>query len=143
LCKTNAFTSGAVDSFRPIPASYPRALDTSVQTTADLDYASFPQSGGEQSLTDDLIAANLYPNAMIQSGATVMSGGVLGGPSTWPTRDQFFGDAVANAVQIIAQQAKGLLDYNLDGDRGYGWQTWDPEPGSNPYNPPVDVEIEP
>ena len=143
LCKTNALTSGGAFATRPIPASYPRALDNSVQMTADLDFASFPQSGGEQSLTDDLIPPNLYPNAMIQSGAAVMNGGIQGGPSTWPTRDQFFGDTVANAVQIIAQQARGLLDYNLDGDRGYGWQTWNPEPSSNPYNPPVNVEMEP
>ena len=144
LFKTNNLTSGEeFTAARPISPSYPRGLDTSVQGAADIDFDSFPQSVGEQPLTDNIIAAGLYPNAMIQSGATVMNGGIMGAPSTWPTADQFFGDAVANAVQMIAQQASGLLDYNLDGDRGYGWQTWDPQPGSNPSSPPVVAVNEP
>jgi hypothetical protein len=90
-----------------------------------------------------MIAADLYPNALIQSGAAVLNGGVMDPAPGWPTREKDFGDAVANAVQIIAKQAKGLVDYNLDGDRGYGWHTWDPQPGTNPFIPPVSVEQEP
>jgi hypothetical protein len=141
LCKTNALTLGTFLA----AASYPLGLDTS-NGPADDNYDSFPINtniGAEQPTTDNVIGPGLYPNAMILSGAAVQNGGVLAGGGNWPTVDQSFGDAVANAVQIISTNANSLPNYNLDADRGYGWQTWDPAPASNPANPPVVVQQEP
>jgi hypothetical protein len=52
----------------------------------------------------------------------------------FPSINMFFGDALANAQQLITAHAKGLPRYNLDADRGYGWQTWDPAVGTFPGN---------
>jgi hypothetical protein len=146
LCKTNAFTLGNIDASFAVPPSYPRWLDktNSAASFADANFVSFPVGvTAEEEITENLIAAGLYPNALIQAGAGVLNGGMAGPGATWPTAGKAFGDAVANAVQIIAAQANGLPDYNLDADRGYGWQTWDPQAGTNPVNPPVQVQTEP
>jgi hypothetical protein len=59
----------------------------------------------------------------------------------FPTRDQDFGGALANAVAVVQAQAQGLVSYNLDGDRGYGWKTWHPKAGTSPANPDVPVSV--
>jgi hypothetical protein len=142
LCKTNPLTLPQ-QVWANIPSSYPRQLDETLGA-ADLNFDSFPVNApAEQPTTDNIIASGLYPNAMILSGAAVQNGGLLAGGGTWPTADQAFGDAVANAVQLIASSANSVPDYNLDADRGYGWLTWDPELTSNPAIPPVAVQKEP
>jgi hypothetical protein len=142
LCKTNPLTLGE-STFAEIPSSYPRALDASLGA-ADLDFAAFPVNAGvETPKTDNIIAAGLYPNALILDGAAVKNGGMAAGGGIWPTDDKDFGDAVANAVQTVASKAAKLPDYNLDADRGYGWQTWDPAPASNPSIPPISAQQEP
>ena len=141
LCKTNALSSGQFAATYE-GGAYPRRLDatSSVAPVADVNFAQYPLGVGvESEATDNGMPANLYPNTLIASMAPVLNGGML----PWPTADKPFGDAVANAMQIIAAAAKGLPDYNLDGDRGYGWQTWDPTAGSNPFNPPVAAMAEP
>jgi|HubBroStandDraft_4_1064222.scaffolds.fasta_scaffold09476_2 hypothetical protein len=153
LCKTNA---DSPDSSPWAPTGwYPRWLDLSMvppppATTgiADLNWVTYPGLNvpPEAANTKNLIAANAYPNSLIVNGATVSNGGIMGAnASSWPnTGYNLFGDAVANAVQLLAtKDAKGLVDFNLDGDRGYGWLTWDPAPASNPFTPPVNVQPEP
>lgn len=67
----------------------------------------------------------------VVAGAGLQNGGLLtDGP--YPSRDQFFGDAVANALEVIAKEGGGLSDYSLDGDRGYGWNGWHPKTGTVP-----------
>ena len=51
------------------------------------------------------------------------------------------GGAVANAVSVIQTEAMTLVDYNLDGDRGYGWKCWRPKVGTEPKSGTVDPEI--
>ena len=65
-----------------------------------------------------------------------MNGGIVNS-EPYPSSNLFFGDAVSNAVQLIADGGLKLPDYNLDGDRGYGWLAWDAVAGSNPFNLPV------
>jgi hypothetical protein len=42
--------------------------------------------------------------------------------TTWSTAQ--FGSAMTFSARLIAQQLKNLPNFNLDGDRGYGWKTW-------------------
>ena len=41
------------------------------------------------------------------------------------------------SARLIAQKLKDLPNFNLDGDRGYGWKTWraDDPPNINTNNP--------
>jgi len=145
LCKTN-FLSVNPGIDPALGTVYPHWLDTTspAAAKADLNWESYPTLiRAEEDTTDNLITSGEYPNSFIVSGGAVANGGILAPPAAFPTGDQLFGDAVANAVQLIAGNAAGLANYNLDADRGYGWQTWDPQPGSNPFNPPVLVAPEP
>jgi hypothetical protein len=72
----------------------------------------------------------------VVEGIGLENGGILTN-GAYPSRDQGFGDAVANAVQVLESEAKGLPNYNLDADRGYGWKTWNPKAPSKPKDPPV------
>jgi hypothetical protein len=143
LCKSNSLTTQGIDVVAVSPG-YPRWLDTNSQVGpfADLNFAVFPLAvKGELPLTKDLVQPSLYPQTFV-NGSGLQNGGVLNhGP--YPTSDLFFGDAVSNAVQLIGSGGGKLPDYNLDGDRGYGWLAWDPASGSNPFNPPVQDVQEP
>ena len=130
LCRTNALGG---DPFRP--EAYPRELDTSVQGAADVNFAAFPAVATEAPGTHNLIPPGQYPNIAV-TGVGLSNGGLLGN-GTYPSRYQLFGDAVSNALQTITNDADGLPDYNLDGDRGYGWKGWHPKAGTLPMNPPV------
>jgi hypothetical protein len=133
LCRTNAL----------FDVRYPRQLDPrAVNPTPppptlppDLNFSVYPDVDAEQPEARDLILPNLYPN-FIAAGAGLQNGGMLQ-DGVYPSRNQFFGDAVANAVQLITNEGAGLPDYNLDADRGYGWKGWHPKSGSMPATPPV------
>ena len=74
-----------------------------------------------------------YPDAALD-GLPLQNQGVRFDNGAFPTRGVPFGSAVPNAVDLIAHEGAGLVDYNLDADRGYGWKTWtsrtDPSTGS-------------
>jgi hypothetical protein len=53
--------------------------------------------------------------------------------------DQPFGPSVQNAVRLITKPAS-LPNWNLDGDRGIGWLTWQL---TAPYTQPVPTQAEP
>jgi hypothetical protein len=109
---------------------------------ADLLFREFPQSDFEEPRTDTLLAAGLYADAVID-GSGILNGGALTDDGSEPTRKVLFGGAVANAAAVIAAEGAGLVNYNLDGDRGYGWKTWRPKFPSKPAVPPVQWEVEP
>ena len=118
---------------------YPRRLDTTV-TIADLDFFRYPlpsSVGVEADASQNLIPALKYADHVLNASG-LANGGMLNAGG-FPSRYAFFGDAVSNARQLIAANGKGLADYNLDADRGYGWQGWHPAPLSNPGSPPVAV----
>jgi hypothetical protein len=129
LTRTNGFGGGPADRAR-----YPREFDATNQAP-DLNFISFPQTVEEQPATINWIPANLYPNFVV-NGAGLQNGGILSAP-VYPTANKFFGDAVSNALQVIAHNGVGLHNYNLDADRGYGWLGWHPAAGSTPATPPV------
>ena len=74
-------------------------------------------------------------------GTGLRNGGMLADDGSFPTRGQDFGDAVSNAVEIIRAGATGLVDYNLDGDRGDGWKTWRPKPATTLSDPLTPVSV--
>jgi hypothetical protein len=140
LCRTNAL----------FDVGYPRQLDpraidpTTTPPTPlppDLNFSVYPEIDAEQPPTRNLILPNLYPNFIV-GGAGLQNGGMLP-DGAYPSRNQFFGDAVTNALQLVTNEGAGLAglpDYNLDADRGYGWKGWHPKSETMPANPPVEDE---
>jgi hypothetical protein len=118
-------------------SDYPAAMDTTVQSQADLDFLVFPSVASvrtETAATSSLIAANLYPNAVFDT--PLIDPGVMGAGGTYPSLHKLLGGSIANATQVLDAK-QSIPDYNLDGDRGYGWLGWHPASGSNPAAPPV------
>jgi hypothetical protein len=143
LCKSNELTTEGID-ITFVPPSYPRWLDTTSQAGpfADLNFSSFPLTiKAETPATKNPIPVNLYPQTFV-NGFGLKNGGIVSG-GAFPSSNLFFGDAVSNADQLIADGGSKLPDYNLDGDRGYGWHAWEPVATSNPFNVPVQVVQEP
>ena len=146
LTKTNAFSRSNDDG----RSRYPRGLDTGPDADGnaiipDLDFFRFPvnaplETDNHEYPANDVVAAGIYPNTIV-NGLGVANGGVMQ-DGTFPTRNADFGDAVSNAIAVIQAKADGLSDYNLDGDRGYGWLGWRPEPLSNPATLPVKVDAD-
>jgi len=141
----NAPPSSGVALTRTNPIStdrdggYPRRLDPQV-IAPDFDFFRYPLPsvvGVEADPTQNLIPAFKYPDYVL-NGSGLANGGMLNA-GAFPSRYAFFGDAVSNARQLIAANGNALPDYNLDADRGYGWQGWHPAVLSNPGAPPVDV----
>jgi len=61
---------------------------------------------------------------------------------TWKTPQ--FGNAIDFTARLITQRLDDLPNFNLDGDRGYGWKTWDSpditdDPAVVEANPQVDA----
>jgi hypothetical protein len=100
------------------------------QALPDMDFSKFPKSPLETPATPDLPLPASYPDVIVD-GSGLQHGGLRAG-GTFPTAGLFFGDAVANALDLITHGIAGLPDYNLDGDRGYGWLAWNAEPGTFP-----------
>jgi hypothetical protein len=120
----------------PVPV-FPHQLDTSSAGVADLNFASFPMTPLESPGTMNFPLQPCYADAVID-GSGVQNGGMLV-DAPFPGANLFFGDAVSNAQQLIADQATKLPNYNLDADRGYGWKCWNPMlntfPGSGSVSP--------
>jgi hypothetical protein len=109
---------------------YPMVMDDAQNGMPDLNWPNFPASAVEQKGTLDLQDGHVYADHVIDQ-VGVQNGGVFNG-GTYPTRGVNFGGAVANAADVIRKDAANLPDYNLDGDRGYGWLSWRPKIGTKP-----------
>lgn len=142
LCRSNALSGSVAGAAEASSGLYPRALDprNTAGGRADLNFSVYPDVGIEEPSTRNLIPANAYPNLVVDG--TPLANGGMRTDGVYPSRYKLFGGATANAVDLIVNDAKGLPDYNLDGDRGYGWKTWNPKPGSDPASPPVHDEQE-
>lgn len=125
-------TKSNSDPVAGVGMPYPHQMDTSVGGYADLNFRKFPNSPLESPATISLPLPPSYADAVVD-GSGLQNGGMLAN-GAFPSADHFFGDAVSNAQQLIADQATNLPRYNLDADRGYGWKTWNPQlntfPGS-------------
>jgi hypothetical protein len=135
LCKTNALSSPAFSQ----ESTYPRQMDATIPAPSgvpDLNFAAYPINIPlETPAAMNFPFTDRYPNFVVD-GAGLWNGGILT-DGVYPSRHVFLGDAVSNAVELIQRGADGLANYNLDGDRGYGWKTWHPKAGTQPKTPPV------
>lgn len=136
-------TDGINDSGSPLTRvvgkdRYPHLMDNSVASAPDLNWLNPPATGYEQPHTHDLQDHAAYADHVL-TGQGVLNGGELT-DGAFPTRDLQFGGAVANAADVIRADGVGLADYNLDGDRGYGWKSWRPKLGNQPKDGTVDEE---
>jgi hypothetical protein len=133
FCKTNMLSRLGVPTS---DSTYPRQMDASNQA-ADLDFNSYPKTRSEDPPTMNYPRVDDYPNIVV-NGLGVPNGSLMNN-GAFPSSNLFFGDAVSNALELLKQSPGKLPSYNLDGDRGYGWKTWNPQPGSDPDAPPVIV----
>ncbi len=83
----------------------------------------------------DFVPASLYPDLVVDQSPAVGQG-IFTLP-TFPSDNEYFGDSLSNALLLLAQTPGKLPDYNLDGDRGYGWLNW------NPQAPGIPVHLHP
>jgi hypothetical protein len=151
LTKTNAASTGRGGNVAAggDGGEYPRGLDKGPGPDGkpilpDLDFFRYPlpaplETDSSDYTAQDGIPADLYPNSVV-NGMGLSNGGMLQSSTTFPSQSVPFGDAVSNALQLIKAKADGLPDYNLDGDRGYGWLGWHPKALSDPATLPVQVE---
>jgi hypothetical protein len=141
----NGITQPAVDDTpgtgapfcRPIiqTGGYPKLRDVTNQF-ADLNFSSYPAIQGAEapvSKTQTFIQpvpSGPYPDSVVNgTGALGPNNSILTDGPEFPrsqkvANQHVFGDAVANAVDLIMNDGGGLQNYNLDADRGYGWKTW-------------------
>jgi hypothetical protein len=113
------------------------------------DYPSKPWDGSPLSFNQRPTAANpgfespgtigwyseVYPNFFVDDDLDnpLNQGDVKTGPAAfpvraggvWAERPVQFGNAVANAVDLFAHLAQDFPDWNLDGDRGTAYVTWE------------------
>ncbi len=108
------------------PEGFPRRMESGANGTPlppDSNFRKDPSSKPEKPTTRAVFASNAYPDVIVD-GTPMMNGGMLADGATFPTTDTDFGGAVANATDLIRGEGNGLRNFNLDGDRGYGWKTW-------------------
>jgi hypothetical protein len=123
-------------------AIYPHRMDDSNGVPPDLNFGAFPISELETPATMDFPFSDAYAEAIVdQSG--LVNGGMRNG-DVFPSANQYFGDAVSNALDLInAGGGSAFPSFNLDGDRGYGWKTWLPQTNTFPGSGQVDPVPEP
>ena len=110
----------------------------------DAGFSDSPASTPEEPGTRPLFAYIAYPDAIVD-GAAMANGGLRGDSGNFPTSDHDFGGAVDNAADLLRHDGDKLPNFNLDGDRGYGWKTWRAKVGTSPgdITQPVQIAEEP
>jgi len=83
-----------------------------------------------------------WPNAFVDDARTNPGGSdITVSPPAYNTGvNQTFGPSVQAAIQLITAPPASLPDWNLDGDRGIGWLTWQL---TAPYAVPLTTQAEP
>lgn len=119
------------------------------QMTSDeaATFTNYPSSLLEMPGTRSWPRSGDYPSVPLAGGAftPVTRDMTINDPANFPTKTAggdvaWFGNSVINAVAVITSDALGLVDYNLDADRGYGWMVWSHAVGTFPSEPPIDSE---
>jgi hypothetical protein len=98
-------------------------------------WTDYPSNALEEPIVDVWHLPDRWPSAFIDdAGPNPATEDLLRRPTTWPGEvSGSFGPAVPAAVMLI-QKNPPLVDWNLDGDRGRGWLTWEPK---SLYSSPV------
>jgi hypothetical protein len=89
-------------------------------------WTNYPTNPVEEPATDIWRLGALWPSAFIDdSTANPRTADVTQSPGPWPGGVQgSFGPAIDACVRLITSPGP-LPDWNLDGDRGRGWLTWE------------------
>jgi hypothetical protein len=89
-------------------------------------WTSYPNNGIEQPGTDVWRLGGLWPSAFVDDSAVnPPTEDLTHAPGAWPGGVKgSFGPAVEACVKLVGMGAAPLPDWNLDGDRGRGWLTW-------------------
>jgi hypothetical protein len=103
-----------------------------------LDWAAAPTTTPPEDPVQYLWSGQWWPSAIVDDTATNPAAVSIGAaPAAFDAGVQgSFGPAVANAVALITAPPAQIPNWNLDGDRGHGWLTWELQA---PYAVPVDV----
>jgi hypothetical protein len=101
-----------------------------------LDWAAAPTTTPAEDPIQFLWSGEWWPSAVIDDEqANPVSASIVAAPATFDTGVQeSFGPAIPNAIQLISAPPDSLPNWNLDGDRGHGWLTWELQA---PYAVPV------
>jgi len=131
--------------------TYPRQMDRGTPDAPygpDTGYLGYPIGATGETPEAEIwpsIGANRYPSfALDGEGIWIIQHGGIMAPATFPARmgsdgqPLFFGNSVANAVQVVRANASDLANFNLDADRGYGWLAWSTVLPDLPALPPFD-----
>jgi hypothetical protein len=112
------------------------------------DWTAAPTQWEELQTVAYLTAA--YPSFIVDDPANPLSHGDVREPGTWPPGYRTvapgnalpveFGNAVANAVDLFAHIQDDYPSWNLDGDRGLAYMTWQFQ--KSLYTDPVAIEAE-
>jgi hypothetical protein len=88
-------------------------------------WTDYPTNPVELAITDVWHFGSLWPSAIVDdAGVNPQTEDLAQPPGPWPGGVQgSFGPAVGPATRLV-QQPGPLPDWNLDGDRGRGWLTW-------------------
>jgi hypothetical protein len=140
-----AFTGNHYHPIVPPRTATSKVEQPFVQGTAPY----LPSSAGGWTSPDDFIDGDgtlIGKNDMFGTGPNDGPAPQLAGPpGTFDSKSRDYGSALANCQRAFALAQAGfpapydLPDYNLDGDRGYGWPAWDVklaptgDPPSNPF----------
>ena len=110
-------------------------------------FTSYPTTPVELNPTRSWHNGGEYPVTAIDDPANAPVAGDMtsNDPANFPAKQAagdtaWFGNSVRNAVAIIQSEGEGLVDYNLDADRGYGWMAWKHPVGDFPSDPPFGTD---
>ncbi len=95
------------------------------------------------SVSGELYSEGWWPSAFVDDSTTnppVAS--ITAAPPSYDAGTSSFGPAFQAAVGIIQQEPASLPNWNLDGDRGLGWLTWQLTAKYPKTNTPVQTEEE-
>jgi hypothetical protein len=106
-----------------------------------LDWAAAPTATPIEDPAQFLWAAEWWPSAIVDDeGINPISASIAAPPAAFDAGVQeSFGPAVQNALRLIADPPAAIPNWNLDGDRGHGWLTWELHA---PYSVPVNAFVE-
>ena len=135
---------GGVVDFTADPRNYPSVKDKNGNTP----YQMLVEKLKFNNQTVDTIGYrdSAYPDFFIDDKNNPLGNAGVRVGGTWPVRGGFtnpvqFGNAVENALDLLANLGTDLPDWILDGDRGLAYFTW--EFKSHPHASPIEIEPEP
>jgi hypothetical protein len=106
-----------------------------------LDWTQYPNGTAETPIARVWPFAGWWPNAVIDDeGTNPPNADITKEPASYDAGVQgSFGPSVQAALRLILNPPTSLPDWNLDGDRGLGWLTWELK---TPYSLPLQTVAE-